>query len=696
MNKEDSKLLKLLSVLEAENNDHGYNYVVPDLWNAWSYNGEEKQFLPNGEIIVNPYSFYASVIKDYILPQAKKDKNYSQSLSQIKQAKHAASYKGGDWVKKSVLYSTMVRTSTSWDHDRNGKIDDTNVYHLKETGTFVKSLALLPLLKKMGVDVVYLLPISKFSLKDKKGELGSPYGVSNIFEIDPNLKDPITKDHMTVDEEFQAFVEAVHILDMRITIDIIPRTNAVENDLIIDHPDWFYWINAKDMPKYHTPHVEGVGDCKSPLPEYMPFVYKSPEVLKHIALFQKNPLEADPAKWKELKKEYNKKSNQKSICELIEEYYGLKVAPAFSDCINDPQPPWTDVTFFRMFLDNPELTADLAPKDANPYILFDTIKSNIFQGKKPNQGLWDTLSDIVPYYQRHYGIDGARIDMGHALPSKLLDQIISKAREIDPDFCFIAEELNPDNAPKAKENGYNCIIGNGFMMETRLWDPKLKEFMLGTANLALPSFACGETHDTPRLAARDGGRNFAKMLAVMNMFVPNGIPFINSGQEVYETQPMNTGLDCRPNEAYMLDPSDPYYGKLALFDKFAIHYLNHMRWDIPDNLEKVKNIRNEYLTTITNVKNYMPVNFENNNTFGFAYKLPNKQILLIVANANPYEPSSTKALVYDLRKKCKNDSIVGELLYGMHERGARRFLEFDEWKNPYFFMGPGEVKVIKF
>ena len=143
MNKEDSKLLKLLSVLEAENNDHGYNYVVPDLWNAWSYNGEEKQFLPNGEIIVNPYSFYASVIKDYILPQAKKDKNYSQSLSQIKQAKHAASYKGGDWVKKSVLYSTMVRTSTSWDHDRNGKIDDANVYHLKETGTFVKSLALL-------------------------------------------------------------------------------------------------------------------------------------------------------------------------------------------------------------------------------------------------------------------------------------------------------------------------------------------------------------------------------------------------------------------------------------------------------------------------------------------------------------------------------------------------------------------------
>ena len=41
------------------------------------------------------------------------------------------------------------------------------------------------------------------------------------------------------------------------------------------------------------------------------------------------------------------------------------------------------------------------------------------------------------------------------------------------------------------------------------------------------------------------------MLTIMNMFMPNGVPFINSGQEVYETQPMNTGLDCRDNEQYM-------------------------------------------------------------------------------------------------------------------------------------------------
>ena len=182
----------------------------------------------------------------------------------------------------------------------------------------------------------------------------------------------------------------------------------------------------------------------------------------------------------------------------------------------------------------------------------------------------------------------------------------------------------------------------------------------------------------------------------MNMFMPNGVPFINSGQEVFETQPMNTGLDCRPNEMEMLPKDDLYFRKLALFDKFAIHYLNHMRWDIADNLEKVAKIREKYIKYISDKSHYMPVNLDNPNTLAFAYKLPKNEILLIVANLNPYDPSPTKAYVNDLRIKCKNDHSKGEMLYAMHEEKPREFIEFDDFKNPYFFMGPGEVKILKF
>ena len=64
-----------------------------------------------------------------------------------------APYLPGDWIKESILYSTMIRTSAAWDHDRSGRLDQNNIYHMKETGSFIKMLALLPLLQKMGVDV---------------------------------------------------------------------------------------------------------------------------------------------------------------------------------------------------------------------------------------------------------------------------------------------------------------------------------------------------------------------------------------------------------------------------------------------------------------------------------------------------------------------------------------------------------------
>ena len=67
--------------------------------------------------------------------------------------------------------------------------------------------------------------------------------------------------------------------------------------------------------------------------------------LDHIAMFKFDPETQDSALWQKLKKEYAK--NGGSILELIDKHYGLTIAPAFSDHINDNQPPWTDVTFFQ-------------------------------------------------------------------------------------------------------------------------------------------------------------------------------------------------------------------------------------------------------------------------------------------------------------------------------------------------------------
>lgn len=687
-----SKLLTLQSLLEKKIPQGSINYVVPDIWNAWDYSGEELRKLPSGELLVNPYRFYSSVIAQIIRPSMNPKLNYNQSLSTIQKRKPSGST-GGDWVRQSVMYSTMIRTSAAWDHDRSYSLDLSNFDGLKETGTFVKMLPLLPFLKKMGVDTVYMLPISRFSLKDKKGELGSPYGVASFFELDPNLKDDLTGSSLTVDDEFQAFVEACHTLSMRVIIDIIPRTNAVENDLIKEHPDWFYWIKASEFVNYKVPFVDGVESTQAPEPKLMPKVYESKDVWRHISMFQNNPKAANLKKWEELISE-----NPDHFVDEIEKRFDLKVAPAFSDHINDVQPPWTDVTFFRMYLDHPAATLPyLKGKKPAPYILFDTIKSNLYPGNQPNTELWETLANIIPYYQTHFGIDGARIDMGHALPQALLKMIIERARAVDPDFAFIAEEMNVDNAQKAKDHGYNMIIGNGFWMEPRIWEKKLHTFVYGAKDIALPMFACAETHDTARVAGRDGGQTLARLLTTLNMFLPNLVPFINSGQEVYETQPMNTGVDCTEKDKYNLPKDDLFYGKLALFDKYAFHYMNPSRWELADHLDGIKRIRQAWLSSLTNLDCFVPIYMHEFDTpiIGLGYFNPEtNKCLFVFANANVYGHVSCNASIQVVRDKVKNHSMAGKLVYATYEM-PRDYHQFNPDGSIQLQMGPGELKIIE-
>lgn len=701
-------LKKLLSAIESKQTNDIYNYAIPEVWNCFGYAGSEMVTTPAGEIVINPYKFYAFLLKSYILPRAQRHINYNQPLSKSQSMDKEAigrrnNYQGGDWIKTASVYSSLIRTSTAWDHDRTGRLEMSNIYNLKDTGTFVKSIALLPTLKKMGINTLYMLPISKFSLKDKKGDLGSPYGVSNFFKLDPSLKDPLGGDKLTLEEEFKAFVEAVHILGMRVMIDIIPRTNSVNSDLIANHPDWFYWINFQDLDQYQPPHVPGLGNTVVPNPEFLPHIYNSEDVWHHIKKFTHNPKLNDPVKWQRLVEYWQ--NHDVHILDLVRERFGLTVAPAFSDHINDIQPPWSDVTFFRMYLDHPvaslKFTGDQADQLA-PYILFDTIKSNLYPGKLPNQPLWDTLADVIPFFQNNFGIDGARIDMGHALPMSLVRQIISAARDIDPDFCFIAEELYPDKAKAAQALGYNMIIGQGFYMQPRIWEFKTHEYFYSSKNLPVPVFASGETHDTPRLAAREGGRTLSRMLTILNMFMPNGIPFINSGQEVYEMQPMNTGLDCGKDEAFRLGAENPYNGKLALFDKTIIHYLNHHHWELIETLETIAKIRDDYIETLVNPDNFVALWFESMRTqaIGLGYIIESRgkaggdNTLLIIANTNVFDKQQLWVNISFLRERAYNFVRKADMLYSSHEK-SRSIEEFDDQGNLNLFMLPGEVKIIK-
>ncbi len=666
---------------------HGYfkkntgkikGYSIPDLWQHFSFDQRKATYLKNGEVLVDPHQFFAQLLENVFLPSAS---NQAGSLSMQKKLNN-----NGEWLKDSVIYSALVRTSAAWDHDRSGYLEDNNLHGLNETGTFLKMLCLLPFLKSIGINTLYLLPIMQYSRYEKKGDLGSPYGVKDFFKLDEAMHDALIKDSFTIDEEFKLLVEAAHAIDMRVMIDIIPRTNAIDSEMIKDHPEWFYWIKADQKENYTSPHIKGIAVNTTPKEKYLDRIYKSPSTKKHIELFDINPKAKDEAL-------FNKLIKKDNFLDEIEKAFNLTVAPAFSDNINDEQPPWSDVTFFRLYFDHPKKAKPYLEKDVPPYILFDTIKSNLYPGEKPNKALWETIANVIPHFQKTYGIDGARIDMGHALPLDLLKMIMNKAKAIDPDFGFIAEELDPEYALDAKQKGYNIMIGNGFVDQPRIFSGNAKRFFTENHDTPLPFFAAPETHDTPRIAAREGKETLSKTLLVLNLFAKNAVPFINSGLEIFEAQAMNLGLDATIKEQKRLMLDDPYYNKLALFDRYQLHYTYEKRYVLPAILKTLLPLRKSIEPLMKDKKAFKTLESDNPMFIGLSYQ-DKDELFLVLANLNPFHEEKIYPSIKFFTNAVKRADRKGTLLFSTHEK-PRAFTQFLDHQTLDIHLGPGEVKIAK-
>ncbi len=619
-------------------------YRIPSLWNTWEF--AEAEPAGRGEVFVNPHRCLLDCIDRVILPARGDRKLAYRTLSQAR-AKLALERAGrdgitgkrdkpGDWLRRSNIYSMMIRVSTAWDHNADGTLKPT-VRHT-ETGTFLKSILLLPLLRKMGVSVIYFLPVTKCSRIYRKGELGCPYSAKNFYEFEPDLHDRLLdREGVDIDTEFAAFVEAAHALEIRVMVDLAPRTAARDSDLLLDHPDWFYWIDRRAEKSFGPPQVP---DIKQGIPTgaELARILRTDELVRHREQFRFAPNVDEPVRWKRFAMAWRRKPRA-NLLQAIKREFGVVTAPGFSDVVNDPQPPWSDVTYLRLYLDHPKVSVPHLsdPTVQPPYAFTDSIKASLFPGNRPNYELWEMLSGVLPHYQK-LGVDGARVDMGHALPNDLQDMIVRKPRKTDPDFGFLAEELSCDRAPQARKAGYNAIIGSSWWMEPRHREGELHKLVYEVLpSSKLPAFAAAETPDTPRATVREGGRSFARLIAVLNHFLPNSFPFLNGGLEVFEKQPMNLGLDIVPPGRFALPRSDPYYGKLAYFDAVALHWKNAGAKRFIDLLSAAGRIRERYIDVLASPRAYFRPTVETNakKILAFAYRLPRqKGVLLIVANVD--------------------------------------------------------------
>lgn len=119
--------------------------------------------------------------------------------------------KSADWVRDAVIYEVYLRS-------------------FSREGNFAGLEKKLPDLQKLGVTVLWLMPVHPVGMKNRKGTLGSPYAVQDYYGINPEFG--------TL-QDFRHLVNAVHKRGMKLTIDLVANHTSWDSKLITEHPGWF-------------------------------------------------------------------------------------------------------------------------------------------------------------------------------------------------------------------------------------------------------------------------------------------------------------------------------------------------------------------------------------------------------------------------------------------------------------------------
>jgi glycosidase len=116
-----------------------------------------------------------------------------------------------DWIPATNIYEVNVRQYT-------------------REGTFNAFAQHLPRLKEMGIETLWLMPITPISEKEKKGAMGSYYACSDYVSINPEFGSL---------QDFKNLVAHAHKLGMKVIIDWVANHTGWDHVWTELHPDWF-------------------------------------------------------------------------------------------------------------------------------------------------------------------------------------------------------------------------------------------------------------------------------------------------------------------------------------------------------------------------------------------------------------------------------------------------------------------------
>ncbi|MBI3791169.1 MAG: alpha-amylase [Gemmatimonadetes bacterium] len=115
------------------------------------------------------------------------------------------------WTERATIYEVNLRQYTP-------------------SGTLAAFTRELPRLRKLGVDILWIMPVQPIGQKNRKGSLGSYYAIRDYRGVNPEYG---------TRADFSAMVTEAHKLGFKVILDWVANHTAFDHDWITAHPDWY-------------------------------------------------------------------------------------------------------------------------------------------------------------------------------------------------------------------------------------------------------------------------------------------------------------------------------------------------------------------------------------------------------------------------------------------------------------------------
>ena len=137
-------------------------------------------------------------------------------------------FKEANFKKAPVVFPESLAKEPEWTKDAT--IYEVNLRQYSKEGSINAFAKDLPRLKKLGVDILWFMPIHPIGLEERKGSLGSYYSIKDYKDVNPefgNLAD------------FKKLVKDCHEMGFKVILDWVANHSSRDIDWIEKHPDWY-------------------------------------------------------------------------------------------------------------------------------------------------------------------------------------------------------------------------------------------------------------------------------------------------------------------------------------------------------------------------------------------------------------------------------------------------------------------------